>query len=345
MSTQPTDPRYSRQTRFAPLGNQGQEALARGRAVICGCGALGTTTANWLVRAGVGKVRIIDRDLVDWSNLHRQVLFDEEDARQVRPKALAAAEKLRSVNAQVEIEPITADLSARNVQRLLHDADLVLDGTDNFETRFLINDFCVRQGIPWIYAGCLGAEGQAMTIVPGESACLACLVPDCPRPGALPTCETAGVLGPAVGVVASWQAGEAIKILAGKREAITRGLVVFELWQGRVRRIAADRVLGEQPCRACVRREFIYLQSDRQAPAVTLCGSNAVQVTPPETRLDPGELAARWQGLGEVSLGEGFVRLQTPDCQLTVFADGRAIIRGTTDPAMARSWYARLVGL
>lgn len=340
-----SDARYVRQTRFAPLGIEGQAGLARGLAVICGCGALGTTAADLLVRAGVGRVRIIDRDLVDWTNLHRQVLFDEADARQARPKALAAAEKLRAVNSQVEIEAVTADLSARNVSRLLQGADVVLDGTDNFETRFLINDYCVREGIPWIYAGCLEAEGRVMTILPGETACLACVVPDCPPPGTLPTCETAGVLGPAVGVVASWQACEAIKILAGKRQDVTRGLLVFELWQGRVRKIAAERAVGETPCRTCVRREFPFLQSGRQVPAATLCGSNAVQVTPPETRLDPAEIAARWSGLGEILLGEGFVRIKTPECELTLFSDGRAIVRGTKDPALARSWYARLVGL
>lgn len=345
MSTHASDARYVRQTRFAPLGIEGQAGLSRGLAVICGCGALGTTAANLLVRAGVGRIRIIDRDLVDWTNLHRQVLFDEEDARQARPKAAAAAEKLRAVNSQAEIEAVTADLSARNVPRLLQGAHVVLDGTDNFETRFLINDYCVREGIPWVYAGCLEAEGRVMTILPGETACLACVVPECPPPGTLPTCETAGVLGPAVGVVASWQACEAMKILAGKHQDVTRGLLVFELWQGRVRKIAAERALSDPPCRACVRREFPFLQSGRQAPAVTLCGGNAVQVSPPETRLDPAEMADRWSGLGEISLGEGFVRIRTPECELTLFSDGRAIVRGTKDPALARSWYARLVGL
>lgn len=345
MSTHDFDARYIRQTRFAGLGIDGQAALSRGFAVICGCGALGTTAANLLVRAGVGRVRIIDRDLVDWTNLHRQVLFDEDDARQARPKAVAAAEKLRAVNSQVTIEALTADLSATNVARLLHGAGVVVDGTDNFETRFLINDYCVRQGIPWIYGGCLEAEGRVMTILPGTTACLACVVPECPPPAALPTCETAGVLGPAVGVVASWQAGEAIKILAGKHQDVTRGLLVFELWQGRVRKIAVERVVGQNPCRACVRREFSFLQSGRQAPAFTLCGSNAVQVSPPGTQLDPAEMADRWKGLGEISLGEGYVRIKTSECELTLFSDGRAIVRGTKDPALARSWYSRLVGL
>lgn len=345
MSTPAFDARYVRQTRFASLGIEGQARLSRGLAVICGCGALGTTAANWLVRAGVGRVRIIDRDLVDWSNLHRQVLFDEEDARQARPKAAAAAEKLRAVNSQVEIEPVTVDLSARNVSRLLQGADVVLDGTDNFETRFLINDYCVREGIPWIYGGCLEAEGRVMTVLPGETACLACVVSECPPPGTLPTCETAGVLGPAVGVVASWQVCEAMKILAGKHHEVTRGLMVFELWQGRARKIAAERVVGENPCRVCGRREFAFLQAGRQAPAVTLCGSNAVQVAPTETQLDPAEMADRWKGLGEVSLGEGYARIKTPECELTLFSDGRAIVRGTKDPALARSWYSRLVGL
>ena len=211
--------RYARQVRFFPVGEDGQRRLAQSRALLCGCGALGSAIADMLVRAGVGMVRIVDRDFVELSNLQRQTLFDEADAEACLPKAVAAAEKLRRINSGVAVEPIVADVDATNIERFCGGMDLILDGTDNFETRFLINDAAVKLGLPWVYGGCVGAEGQTMTILPGETACLRCLMPECPAPGSTPTCDTAGILGPIVGVIASIEAVEAIKILSGNRSS------------------------------------------------------------------------------------------------------------------------------
>ncbi|MEN6450393.1 MAG: ThiF family adenylyltransferase, partial [Thermoguttaceae bacterium] len=222
--------RYARQVRFAPLGEEGQRRLNAGRVLLCGCGALGTAIANIMVRAGVGLLRIVDRDFVELSNLQRQTLFDEADAKAGLPKAIAAAEKLRTINSAVSIEPIVADIEPANIERLCDGVDLILDGTDNFETRFLINDVAVKLGLPWVYGGCVGAEGQSMTILPGETGCLRCLMADCPQPGSTPTCQSAGILAPIVGVIASIEAMEAIKILSGHREAVSQSLTVVDLW-------------------------------------------------------------------------------------------------------------------
>ncbi len=228
---QPADlARYARQTRFAPLGDEGQQRLRQGAALLCGCGALGSSIANLLVRAGVGMLRIVDRDFVEVTNLQRQSLFDEADAAAGTPKAVAAAEKLRAINSTVSIEPIVADIDPENIGRFCERIDLILDGTDNFETRFLINDLAVSRRLPWVYGGCVGAEGQSMTILPGETPCLGCLMPECPAPGSVPTCETAGILGAIVGLIASIEAAEALKILSGNRDAISRSLTVVDLW-------------------------------------------------------------------------------------------------------------------
>ena len=229
--------RYARQVRFAPLGEEGQRRLSQSRALLCGCGALGSTIANLLVRAGVGMLRIVDRDFVELSNLQRQSLFDEADAAAALPKAIAAAEKLRQINSTVAVEPVVADIGPTNIKRLFDGIHLVLDGTDNFETRFLINDTAVKFGLPWIYGGCVGAEGQSMTILPGETACLRCLMPECPSPGSTPTCESAGILGPIVAAVASIEAAEALKILSGNWPAVSRKLSVVDLWANALRQI------------------------------------------------------------------------------------------------------------
>ncbi len=221
---------------FRRLGEEGQRRLGQSRALLCGCGALGSTIANLLVRAGVGTLRIVDRDFVELSNLQRQSLFDEADARAGLPKAVAAAEKLRTINSTVAVEPIVADIEPANIERFCEGMDVILDGTDNFETRFLLNDAAVKLGLPWVYGGCVGAEGQTMTILPGETACLRCLMPECPAPGSTATCETAGILGPIVGVIASIEAAEAMKILSGNRQAVSRELTVVDLWQNETSR-------------------------------------------------------------------------------------------------------------
>ena len=251
--------RYIRQTAYPPLGRMGQQRLDESRVLVCGCGALGSTLANLLVRAGVGRVRIADRDLVETHNLHRQVLFNEDDVDRKMPKAVAAAEKLRSINSQVEIEPIVVDIDCTNIESLCQGVDVIVDGTDNFPTRFLINDVAVKHGIPWVHGGCLGAEGQTMTIVPGETACLRCLMPECPPTETTPTCATAGVLGPIVGLIASIEAIEAIKILSGNRGAVSRSLTVVELWDARIRQIDIADLRNQVDCRACKRGEFSWL--------------------------------------------------------------------------------------
>jgi molybdopterin/thiamine biosynthesis adenylyltransferase len=336
--------RYVRQVRYPPLGEAGQRRLLASRALVCGCGALGSVLANTLVRAGVGAVRIVDRDLVELSNLHRQVLFDEQDVARQMPKAVAAAERLRRVNSQVEIEPVVADVDYTNVEQLCDGVDAIVDGTDNFETRFLINDAAVKHGIPWVYGGCLGAEGQTMTILPGQTACLRCLMQECPPPGSTPTCDVAGVLGPVVGVIASLEAVEAIKILSGNREATSRSLTVVELWDARLRQVDVSSLRDQVDCPACRRGEFPWLAGQRGSHTAVLCGRHAVQLTHPGTTLSLEELAERLRGVGRLSRNRFLLQLKVEDYEITVFPDGRAIIGGTDDVAEAKTVYAKYIG-
>lgn len=344
MSIEPFTERYQRQIQFVGFGREGQERLAGARVLICGCGALGSMVANHLVRAGVGHVRIVDRDLVDVSNLHRQCLFDEADALQQLPKAVAAAEKLSRINSGVVVEPVVADLRADNLERFAGDVHLILDGTDNFETRFLINDFAVKEKIPWIFSACLGAQGQVMVVLPGQGPCLRCLIPELPAGGAVPTCETAGILGPVVGVVASLEAMEALKLLAGRSEVVTRDLLVINLWPIRIRQIALAE-LSQTGCPTCKGGVLEFLNRRYTSEVVTLCGRKTVQITPARGLSNLDELATRWANLGSVERNPFFVRLRLPDCSLTVFPDGRALVSGTEDPAVAKTLYSRYVGM
>ena len=336
--------RYIRQIRYAPLGQAGQERLAAGKVLVCGCGALGSMLANILVRAGVGLVRIVDRDFVETNNLQRQTLFNEEDVAAQLPKAIAAAEKLRKVNSQVAIEPIVADVNHANIATLCEGVDAIVDGTDNFETRFLVNDFAVDRGLPWVYGGCLGAEGQTMTILPGETACLRCLMNECPPPGTMPTCDTAGILAPIVGVIASIQAIEAIKILSGHREAISRHLTVVELWDSCIRQVNLASLRDHVDCPACKRREFPWLAGREGSRSAVLCGRNAVQLTHSGLSLSLEQLARQLEGVGQVTRNPFLLRLNVDQYELTVFPDGRAIVGGTSDVAAARTLYAKYIG-
>jgi adenylyltransferase/sulfurtransferase len=330
--------RYSRQILFAGIGEQGQQQLLDARVAVAGCGALGSFQAGALARAGVGFVRIIDRDYVELSNLQRQWLFDESDAEQSLPKAVAAARKIASVNADIRVEPVVADLTPSNVEDLLGDVDLVLDGTDNFETRYLINDFGVDRSLPWIYGAAVGSYGIVMAVTPGESACLRCIYPD-PPAGAQPTCETAGVLGPVTALIASLQVAEAIKILCGVRP--TRKITTVDVWTGEIRQVTQPGPVAD--CPACGRREFSYLNGERSAP-VSLCGQNAVQIHERSRPLELRDLAVRLAPLGAVRSNEFALRFEAPPYLLTIFPDGRAIIKGTTDVGVARSLYARYIG-
>lgn len=343
--TSPND-RYSRQIRFPGMGPEGQARVAEGRAVVAGCGALGSVIANTLARAGVGQLVIVDRDFVDLSNLQRQVLFDEDDVERIVPKAVAAAEKLRRVNSSISIEPIVTDITPDNVLAICRGATCIIDGTDNFETRFLLNDAAIELGIPWVYGGCLGASGQSMTILPGETPCLECLMNTIPLPGTQPTCDSAGVLGPAIGVIASIQSVEALKILAGRLDAVNRTLAVVDLWDMRLRQIGLSRLGDRSSCRACGQnREGRWLRGEAVQQSSVLCGRNAVQLSSPLSEplaLEP--LAEQLAQMGTVTRNPFLVRVDLGEHTLTVFRDGRAIVSGTEEPAVARSLYAKYIG-
>ncbi len=335
--------RYSRQRLFEPIGDAGQEQLLNSKVVLIGCGALGTHLAQHLVRAGVGFLRICDRDFVELDNLQRQVLFDEGDVRDNLPKAVAAARRLAAINSTVEVEAHVVDVTAANIQELMEGVDLVLDGTDNFQTRFLINDACVRGAQAWVYGGCVASHGMVLTVIPGETACFACVVPELPAAGSSQTCDTAGVLGPVVGVVAALQAGEALKVLSGSRERLNPGLTRIDLWENQFQSFAVGR---NPDCEVCAKRRFRYLE-DREGDRTTvLCGRNAVQITPPRgAELDFKEIAKRLSPLGAVQHNEYLLRFEGDGMEVTLFPDGRALIKGTPEPARARAVYAKYIGI
>ena len=337
--------RYHRQSLLPQIGSAGQEQLARSRVLLVGCGALGTVIADQLVRAGVGFLRICDRDLVETTNLQRQVLFDEADASAGKPKAIAAAERLKRVNSSVTIMPHVVDVHSGNIEELMDGVDLVLDGTDNVETRYLINDAAVKRSTAWIYGACVGTGGRVMGISPLNTACLRCLFLNPPGPGELETCDTAGVLASAASVVASLQVVEAMKFLLG--QPLSRELVTIDLWPLRVRSIStADARRAD--CPACTLRKFEFLDARPGESATSLCGRNTVQVRPPTNGSLPklDVIAERLASVGQVERTPFFVRCPLRDggLSLTLFPDGRAMIHGTSDPAAARSVYARYIG-
>jgi len=342
--------RYSRQMRVPGIGKAGQERIMNSRVTLCGVGALGTVLANTLVRAGVGHVRVIDRDFVEPSNLQRQVLFDESDVANNLPKAEAAAAKLRQINSNVIIEAIVADIDRSNIEGFCQDADLILDGTDNFEVRYTINDAAVKLNKPWVYGGAVGVEGMTMTIIPGETPCLRCVFEQSPGPGEVGTCETAGVLGPIVGVVASLQATEALKILAGKPEAINRELYMINIWENTSRRVKIAPLKGRKGrCPCCALRQFEWLGGEHGTQTTSLCGRNAVQVSPRRAgSLNFAELRKGLDGATAVSANKFLMKFTvtegTDGYEFTVFPDGRAIIKGTDDTERARVLYAKYIG-
>jgi molybdopterin-synthase adenylyltransferase len=345
--------RYARQMRFAPLGEEGQRRLLASRALICGCGALGSVIANTLARAGVGKLRIVDRDFLELNNLQRQVLFDEADVAAALPKAVAAAEKLRRINSDIEIEPVVADVEAGNILALAADCDIILDGTDNFETRFLLNEAAVKLNIPWVYGGCIGAEGQTLTVLPGQPPCFRCVMNEPPPPGTAPTCDTAGILGPIVNVIASIQSSEAIKILSGHSDAASRTLTVIDLWNNTLRQLNVDRLRTAGGCPTCTgsadsAEKFPWLSGQRGSRTAVLCGRNSVQLSHPagtgDQSVDLIALAKKLSPVGLVTSNNYLLRCTVGQHQITLFPDGRAIIGGTSDIAEARSVYAKYVG-
>jgi len=346
MADQNDESRYSRQTRFAPIGREGQRRLGESTALLVGCGALGSAVADSLVRAGVGRVRIVDRDFVELSNLQRQSLFDEADVQAGLPKAITAAEKLSRINSDVIVEPVVADVTHENIAQLADGADVIVDGTDNFETRLLVNDYAISTGVPWVYGGCLGAEGQVLPILPGETACLTCLVPEPPAPGVAPTCDSAGILGPAVDWVAALESIETVKILVGARDDVCRKLTVVDLWRNRSRQIDLSNLHQPGTCPTCHDRKFPWLEGRRGTDTSVLCGRNAVQIRPSEpTAMNLGAIAQQLATVGQVTSNPFLVRLIVGDHQLTLFQDGRAVVSGTDDPAVARSLLAKYVGM
>lgn len=336
--------KYSRQILFAGIGEEGQERLLQSSAALVGCGALGTVVANLLVRAGIGKLRIVDRDFVESSNLQRQTLFEESDALESLPKAIAAERRLRAINSETQIEGIISDLNPQNALELLSGYQLILDGTDNFETRLLINDVAVSLGVAWVYASAVASYGVTLTILPGETACLACLLESKGEAGGYgleETCDTVGIVNSAASLIASIEATEAIKLLAGKREALNRRLISCDVWSGRFQSI---RVARNPQCRACGRREFSYLEGEAQAH-VTMCGRDSVQIHERSRRLDLAGLGQKLERtVTEVRHNEFLLRFRVAPYDVTVFPDGRAVIKGTRDPAVARSLYARYIG-
>jgi len=332
--------RYSRQILFPPIGAEGQQKLAAARIAIVGCGATGSAISSLLARAGVGYLRIIDRDYVEPSNLQRQMLFDEADAAESLPKAIAAARKIRAVNSSISCEPHADDLTPANTQELLEGVDIVLDGTDNFETRYLINDFAVSVGRPWVYAAAVASYGVTMTVLPGETACLACIFPDSPK-GVVETCDTSGILNSAVNLIASIAATEAMKLAIGARGKLHRTLLSYDVWTNEHAAISAAKPRSD--CRACQRREFIHLAGEGR-PHITLCGRNSVQIHERQRPVDFGEMSRRLSAHGSVRHNEFVLKFWREPYEMTLFPDGRAIIKGTTDTAVARSLYARFVG-
>jgi molybdopterin-synthase adenylyltransferase len=338
----PLSERYSRQILFRGIGEDGQRKLAAAKVAIVGCGATGSALSGLLARAGVGFLRIIDRDYVEPSNLQRQVLFDEADADESLPKAIAAARKIASFNSQITVQARVEDLVPSNIEILLQGTELILDGTDNFETRYLINDYAVDRTLPWIYSAAVGSYAVTLNVVPGQTACLACIFPDSPR-GIVETCETSGILNSAVNLIASISATEAVKFLVGGADnpTLRRTLLSFDLWTNEHAEISAEK--PRLDCRACAERDFIHLAGEGH-PHITLCGRNSVQIHERQRPIDFKEMDHRLQPHGIVRHNDFVLKFWHDPYEMTLFPDGRAIIKGTTDTAVARSLYARYVG-
>lgn len=334
--------RYSRQILFLGIGAEGQCRLAAARVAIVGCGATGSALAGLLARAGVGTLRIIDRDYVEPNNLQRQSLFDEKDAAESLPKAIAAARKIASFNSQIVVEPKVEDVVPANIEALLEGIEIILDGTDNFETRYLINDHAVKHSVPWIYSAAVGSYAVTLNVVPRQTACLACIFPDSPQ-GMIETCETSGILNSAVNLAASIAATEAVKLIVEGADSphLRRTLVSFDVWSNEHAEIAASRPRPD--CRACGQRDFIHLAGEGR-PHITLCGRNSVQIHERQRPIDFAEMDRRLAPHGVVRHNDFVLKFWRDPYEMTLFPDGRAIIKGTTDTAVARSLYARYVG-
>lgn len=335
--------RYSRQILFNQIGVEGQKKLLNSRVLLVGCGALGASHAEMLARAGVGKIRIVDRDFVEFTNLQRQTLFSESDAKERLPKAIAAQKRIARINSEIEIEPIVADVNRSNIENYIENCDLMLDGTDNFQTRYLLNDACVKHSKPWIYGAAVSAYGATMTVIPTETPCLRCIFEEMPPAASAPTCDTAGVIMPIIAAISAVQVTEAIKILTGNYAKLHGSLMQIDVWENDWRKIKLGAPAPD--CETCGARNFAFLDDENSESTTTLCGRDAVQILPPaRARIDLPQLAERLKNVADVKTNEYLIRLEVDGFELTVFKDARAIVRGTDDASVARSIYAKYVG-
>jgi len=335
--------RYARQIVLPEVGQSGQERLSAARVAVIGCGALGTVISNHLVRAGVGYIKIVDRDYIELHNLQRQILFDEEDISRGLPKAVAAAAKLRRINSQVTIEHLVTDVNSRNIEEIIGDVDLVMDGLDNFETRYLINDACIKHGTPWVYGACIATHGMTMVIVPHQTPCFRCLLPDIPTPGSVPTCDTEGVLATAVDMVASLEVTEALKLLMGLENKLHGCLIHVDAWTASLIQLEVKK--RDFLCPVCDEARYDLLEAREGSYMTSLCGRNAVQINlHGRTRISFADLAKRLEVMGQVTFNDYMLKFDVELYQLIIFPDGRTIIKGTADETTARTIYARYIG-
>ncbi len=338
--------RYTRQVLFQQIGEKGQEVLMNSAAVIIGCGALGTVSSSYLVRAGVGRISIIDRDFIEECNLQRQILFDENDILENLPKAIAAERKLQKINSGISVQGIVTDVNYTNIEALIGDADIIIDGTDNFETRFLINDYCVKNSIPWIYGACIGSRGLVMNIIPSKTPCLRCVFGTMPQIGSYPTCDTAGIIGPIAGIIASFQVAEAIKILTKDYDSVNKGLVEIDTWDTKFKQIDISELKEVNNCTTCKLHDYRFLDAEDGVMTTFLCGKNAVQVMSRNAgNIDLGQLEHRIGPVVDVCRNAFMLKFKVKDHAFTVFPDGRAIITGTADTSIARNLYSKYLGM
>ncbi len=338
--------RYSRQILFPRIGEVRQKVLMKSSALVVGCGALGTVSSSYLARAGIGNIRIIDRDYIEESNLQRQILFDEDDISSNLPKAVAAQRRLRKINSNVNIEGIVTDINYSNIEDLTKCADIIIDGTDNFETRFLINNYCVKNNIPWIYGACIGSRGLMMNIIPSMTPCLSCIFETMPQMGSFPTCDTAGVIGPIASIIASFQVTEAIKIISKDYESINKTLYEIDVWDNKFKMIDITALKEMNSCPTCKLNNFKFLKAESGTMTSFLCGKNAIQImTRNSGNIDLFQLAKRLRPLTDVSHNSFMLKFKVNGNDFTVFPDGRAIITGTDDASVAKNLYSKYIGM
>ena len=338
--------RYSRQILFQHIDGNRQKKLINSTVLLIGCGALGTVSSSYLVRAGIGKLRIIDRDFIEENNLQRQILFDEDDILENLPKAVAAQKKLQRINSNVKVEGIVTDINYSNIDELTKDVDIIIDGTDNFETRFLVNDYCVKNSIPWVYGACIGSRGVVMNIIPSMTPCLRCVFETMPQMGSFPTCDTAGVIGPIAGIIASYQVTEAIKILTGNYASVNKSLLEIDVWETNFRQIDISELKDTNNCPTCKLHNYEFLKAEAGIMTTLLCGKNAIQVMSRNIgNIDLRYLEQRLGSIADVSCNDFMLKFKIKDHAFTVFPDGRAIITGTADTSIAKGLYSKYLGM